>query len=235
MHYSSWLYDYYSTLGVAASANSEEIKKAFRKLALTFHPDRHATGTDRNRAEAAIKFKEITEAYEILSDDRKRAAYSATSRSRAASSSSYSSTSYQTVNPDYARTYYRHGQTSRISLWQHLQRTMSTASMKRFELMVGGGVALFMTAGVLCVEPLWEYRNKGRSFEDINRTSGDPSDVDSNGAQLGSNRLHQYTPVGCTTRSGKSSLTAKEEERLAHMSLKDLIALESATTATPED
>ena len=58
--------DYYKTLGVPRNATSEEIKKAFRKLARTHHPD---AGGDE------AKFKEINEAYEVLSDDKKRAMY----------------------------------------------------------------------------------------------------------------------------------------------------------------
>ncbi len=61
--------DYYEILGVTRNATDEEIKKAFRKLAFKYHPD-------RNRDDGAeAKFKEINEAYEILSDADKRAAY----------------------------------------------------------------------------------------------------------------------------------------------------------------
>ena len=58
--------DYYKTLGVARNATADEIKKAFRKLARTHHPD---TGGDE------AKFKELNEAYEVLSDDKKRKLY----------------------------------------------------------------------------------------------------------------------------------------------------------------
>lgn len=61
--------DYYETLGVERSADKETMKKAFRKLAQKFHPDVNKT------AEAEAQFKEINEAYQILSDDQKRAAY----------------------------------------------------------------------------------------------------------------------------------------------------------------
>jgi DnaJ-class molecular chaperone len=63
--------DYYDILGVSKSANADEIKKAYRKQALEWHPDRH-----QNEKEAAEKkFKEINEAYQVLSDPQKKAAF----------------------------------------------------------------------------------------------------------------------------------------------------------------
>lgn len=62
--------DYYEVLGVNRDASEEEIKKAFKKLAMKFHPDRNP---DNPKAEES--FKEAKEAYEMLSDDHKRAAY----------------------------------------------------------------------------------------------------------------------------------------------------------------
>ncbi len=62
--------DYYKTLGVEKDATQEEIKKAYRKLALKFHPDRNP-----DNKEAEEKFKEITEANEVLSDPEKRKKY----------------------------------------------------------------------------------------------------------------------------------------------------------------
>lgn len=61
--------DYYEVLGVIKSASADEIKKAYRKLALQYHPDRNKT------KEADAKFKEVTKAYEVLSDAQKRQAY----------------------------------------------------------------------------------------------------------------------------------------------------------------
>ena len=63
--------DYYDILGVSKSASAEEIKKAYRKQALEWHPDRHKD--DKEPAEK--RFKEINEAYQVLSDTNKRSQY----------------------------------------------------------------------------------------------------------------------------------------------------------------
>ncbi len=64
--------DYYEVLGVSRNASEAELKKAYRRLAMKFHPDRNA-GDDSTEAE--LKFKEVKEAYEVLNDAQKRAAY----------------------------------------------------------------------------------------------------------------------------------------------------------------
>jgi curved DNA-binding protein len=62
--------DYYKILGVERNATEQEIKKAYRKLALKYHPDRNP-----GKKEAEEKFKEINEAYQVLSDPQKRSRY----------------------------------------------------------------------------------------------------------------------------------------------------------------
>src|ERR1700710_2905671 len=62
--------DYYTALGVARDCSADDLKKAYRKLAMQHHPDRNP-----NDKAAEAKFRESAEAYEILKDDQKRAAY----------------------------------------------------------------------------------------------------------------------------------------------------------------
>ena len=61
--------DFYEVLGLSKSASADEIKKAYRKLALEYHPDRNKS------KDASEKFKEVTKAYEVLSDPQKRQTY----------------------------------------------------------------------------------------------------------------------------------------------------------------
>src|SRR3954465_13141853 len=62
--------DFYAVLGVSASASQDEIKKQYRKLAAKHHPDKN-----QNDAKAAERFKEISEAYQVLGDADKRKQY----------------------------------------------------------------------------------------------------------------------------------------------------------------
>merc|ERR1719495_560854 len=67
--------DYYKILGVERGANDDEIKKAYKKRALATHPDRHASASEAEKKEQENKFKELGEAYDVLSDTKKRSRY----------------------------------------------------------------------------------------------------------------------------------------------------------------
>ncbi|OMO86695.1 hypothetical protein CCACVL1_09522 [Corchorus capsularis] len=107
--------DLYTVLGVNRSATKEEIKEAFRKLALKYHPDKHSQSPKHLRDSATLKFKQVSDAYEVLSNDRKRAAYNLTSPSSSSygygygysgtSSSSSSHQRYSNTNRGYGYGY----------------------------------------------------------------------------------------------------------------------------------
>ena len=63
--------DYYEVLGVAKNASPDDIKRAYRRMAIKYHPDKNPD----NKKEAEVKFKECAEAYEVLSDTEKRQRY----------------------------------------------------------------------------------------------------------------------------------------------------------------
>ncbi|XP_037685664.1 dnaJ homolog subfamily B member 8 isoform X1 [Choloepus didactylus] len=95
--------NYYEVLGVQSSASQEDIKKAYRKLALRWHPDKNPD----NKEEAEKKFKQVSEAYEVLSDSKKRSLYdragSDSWRAGGGASTPYSSpfdTGYTFRNPE---------------------------------------------------------------------------------------------------------------------------------------
>jgi molecular chaperone DnaJ len=67
--------DYYEILGISRDASEAEVKKAYHKLALKYHPDRHTGKSEKEKKAAEEKFKEIGEAYGILSDPQKKKNY----------------------------------------------------------------------------------------------------------------------------------------------------------------
>ncbi|KAJ3342526.1 DnaJ sub C member 7 [Gonapodya sp. JEL0774] len=69
--------DYYKILGVDKSASEEELKKAYRKMALKYHPDKNASLSEEEKIQAEKQFKDVSEAYNILTDTRKRQIYDA--------------------------------------------------------------------------------------------------------------------------------------------------------------
>ena len=67
--------DYYEVLGIGKSASADDIKAAYRKAALKWHPDRWVNGSEQEKKTAEENFKEASEAYSVLSDPDKKAKY----------------------------------------------------------------------------------------------------------------------------------------------------------------
>ncbi len=67
--------DFYEVLGVDKNASDSEIKKAYRKMAMKYHPDKYSNVSDSEKHEAEVKFKEVNDAYQVLSDSQKKAQY----------------------------------------------------------------------------------------------------------------------------------------------------------------
>lgn len=72
--------DLYTVLSLDNSANLEEIKKAYRRLALMYHPDKHVNSPEETRTEASTKFQQVGFAYTVLSDEKRRVRYDKTGR-----------------------------------------------------------------------------------------------------------------------------------------------------------
>ena len=67
--------DYYEVLGISKGASEDEIKKAYRKAAMKYHPDKFSNASEQEKKDAEEKFKEVNEAYQVLSDAQKKAQY----------------------------------------------------------------------------------------------------------------------------------------------------------------
>ncbi|XP_040004710.1 dnaJ homolog subfamily B member 2 isoform X2 [Xiphias gladius] len=93
--------DYYNILGVSKTASQDDIKKAYRKLALKWHPDKNPD----NKEEAERKFKELAEAYEVLSDKSKRDPYDRYGNDRMRHTGSSSSSDFSSDFPGFTFTF----------------------------------------------------------------------------------------------------------------------------------
>ncbi|GAB4858025.1 hypothetical protein Ancab_015928 [Ancistrocladus abbreviatus] len=169
--------DHYKVLGLGKNATKEEIKEAFRRLALKFHPDKHAQANKSAREDATVKFKQVSEAYEVLIDDRKRAAYNLRQSASAATGNSYSngpnsySNYYYGGGDSYYKPRYRphsysgsnvEGWVSKLEIFLRFLTTRAFLLNLAFAgILVGGSVAIDSSG-----EALWKMNNSGKSFED---------------------------------------------------------------------
>lgn len=72
--------DLYDVLSVKSDASPDDIKKAYRKLALKFHPDKHSAASEDAKAEASLRFQQVGFAYTVLSDAKRRTRYDTTGK-----------------------------------------------------------------------------------------------------------------------------------------------------------
>ncbi|KAK9122527.1 hypothetical protein Sjap_012129 [Stephania japonica] len=149
--------DHYKVLGLTKNASKSEIKDAFRKLALKFHPDRHCQSPKPIRDDAARQFKHISEAYHLLTDDRKRAEYNLRSTPR---------------RPTHGQTqthYYSHRH-SRADSKLGLDFDVAIKFLTTRAFLLNLAFACFLFGGAVVVErsadALWKMQNSGKSFEE---------------------------------------------------------------------
>lgn len=164
--------DHYRALGVTNNASKDEIKEAFRKLAIQFHPDKHVQSSKSARDSATLKFKQVSEAYEVLTDDRKRAAYNLSRYNNKYNGGNFYSNTGYAYNNNYNANYYHRGGSYRrpprsssdanrfVSNLDAIFRFMSTRTfllnIAFAGIILGGTVAIDMSG-----EALWKMQNPG--------------------------------------------------------------------------
>ncbi|PAN31298.1 hypothetical protein PAHAL_5G410600 [Panicum hallii] len=170
--------DHYQTLGLRRDATKAEVKAAFRRSALRDHPDRHASSTDAAaRADAARRFRQASDAYDVLSDDRRRAEYdlrlrgSASSYARTSSSGWASSSSaaygYGQGGGSWRRTPPGAGAGASAGSidWEFL---LKAVTRRGFLINLGFASVLLSGAAFLdgSILEIWKMNNSGKSFDD---------------------------------------------------------------------
>ncbi|XP_058205750.1 chaperone protein dnaJ 72 isoform X1 [Rhododendron vialii] len=161
--------DHYKALGLSRSASKEEIKQAFRKLAMQYHPDKHSHSPKPVRDNATLRFKLVSEAYEVLIDDRKRADYNLRSYNNNNNNYNYNNNNNgRRSNPSYGYGYdYRSGPKSRYSFYRgyYYDGFLTPRSILlnlAFTGVVLGGIVIIESSR----DALWKLQNPGKSFED---------------------------------------------------------------------
>ncbi|KAL8254569.1 hypothetical protein R6Q59_032790 [Mikania micrantha] len=166
--------DYYKVLGLSPNATKDEIKEAFRNIAKKFHPDKHSSSPKSVRDGATVRFKQASEAYEVLVDDHKRADYNLRSnRSNHAggSGSGYGNYGYgythdsrrnSSSNYDYYSSRGRKGSVSRFEI------ALGYINSRAFLLHVAFAGAILSGLAVVEIgrDKIWKMQNPGKSFEE---------------------------------------------------------------------
>ncbi|KAK4769915.1 hypothetical protein SAY87_030447 [Trapa incisa] len=172
--------DYYKVLGLQRSATKDEIKEAFRRLALRYHPDRHSQATKSSRDDATLRFKQVSEAYEVLIDDRKRAEYNVRLYQNRYSCGGGATSAYG-QGYGYHRQQHSHRGYERYENYTYSRATRDTSGLaskfeatlrfmttRMFLLNVAFAGALLGATIIIdrSREVLWKMQNSGKSFEE---------------------------------------------------------------------
>ncbi|KAL9425733.1 hypothetical protein AB3S75_032655 [Citrus x aurantiifolia] len=171
--------DHYRVLGLSKNATRDDIKEAFRNLAVKYHPDKHSQSSNTVRENATLRFKQVSEAYEILSDDRKRAnydiRYSATNNKNYYSNNSRAGGYGNQYNNygygyGYGYEYKRPGSSSSnvgdgfVSKLEIALRFLTTRAF-----LLNAAFAGALLGGMFVIdkskEAIWSMHNSGKSFE----------------------------------------------------------------------
>ncbi|XP_062166596.1 chaperone protein dnaJ 72 isoform X2 [Alnus glutinosa] len=158
--------DHYKVLGLNRNATKDEIKEAFRKLAIKLHPDKHSQSPQAVRENATLRFKQVSEAYEVLSDERKRAHFNFRSPSRSGGYAYGYGYGYNNNNYNYDHS--RRGWNAKVyesSTFESALRFLTTRAFLRNLSFAGallGGMVIIDTS----MEAIWKMHNSGKSFEE---------------------------------------------------------------------
>ncbi|XP_077241505.1 chaperone DnaJ-domain superfamily protein [Tasmannia lanceolata] len=152
--------DHYKILGLSSNATKEEIKEAFRKLALKLHPDKHSHSSKEVREGATIKFKQASEAYEVLIDDQKRADYNRRC------GGSFNGGRGFTDGYGYSRNAYRPRYENKRRLdfdidFRFLTTRGFLLNVMLASVLLGGAVFIERSGNAI-----WKMHNSGKSFEE---------------------------------------------------------------------
>ncbi|KAL4571776.1 hypothetical protein LXL04_018541 [Taraxacum kok-saghyz] len=160
--------DYYKVLGLSSNATKDEIKEAFRNIAKKFHPDKHSASPKSVRDGATVRFKQASEAYEVLVDDHKRADYNLrANRSNHGGSAgfgygygyTYDSRKNRSSNYDY---YNKKASVSKFQI------ALGYINSRAFLLNVAFAGAILSGLAVVEIgrDAIWKMQNPGKSFEE---------------------------------------------------------------------